>query len=184
MTLLIFILVAVGIGYWLSRSKYQQSIDDKASQLASSSQSWSSRAENWWNSSVMRRNFEGQFTSWASAEGFQFLPDEFTNWYSELSESNRKTFTNQLESNFKRQNLEYQDLLQGKLENQPAKMQLYVEAIVVTSQEFRKTKEVEEPNNPKTEKRKPKDTGTGKKTAEKQTSRRRESNQDTSEAIA
>ena len=182
MTLLIFILAAIAVGYWLSRSKYQQSIDDTASQFASSSQSWSARAENWWHSNVMKRSLDERFTSWVGNEGSKFLPDEFTSWYSSIPESDRKSFTNNLESNLNKQGFDLRDLLQGAYDNQPVRMQVYVEAIVVTSQEFRKTKEVEEPNSVKSEKKKPKTVE--KKTAEKQSSRRRKTNPDTSEAAA
>jgi hypothetical protein len=180
MTLLIFVLAAIAIGYWLSRSKYQQSIDDTASQFASSSQSWTARAENWWKSSVLKRNTEEQFTSWVDTRGQEYLPGDLIGWYSGLPESKRKSFTNKLEANLNKQGFDLLPLLQGNYDNQPARMQVYVEAIVVTSQEFRKTKEVEEPKNTKSDKKNSKPAE--KKTAEKQSSRRRKTNPDASEA--
>ncbi|MFN2127134.1 MAG: hypothetical protein ACK2TU_04680 [Anaerolineales bacterium] len=182
MTLLIFIIAAVLIGYWLSRSKYQQSIDNTASQIATSSQSWTATVENWWKSSILKRTSTEQFTSWVSVDGQDLLPAEFNTWYNDLSESEKEDYSNQLQKNFNEKGLELKDLVQGKFQNQPARMQVYVEAIVVTSQEFRKTREVEEPKSIKKENSKPKTVE--KKTAEKQTSRRRKANPDASEVTA
>ena len=181
MTLLIFVLAAIAIGYWLSRSKYQQSIDDTASQISSSSQSWTDRAENWWKTSILRHSSEENFNNWIDKKGAKFLPGDLIYWYNDLADNNKKSFVGKLEANFNEQDLELQDLYQGKYDNQPARMQIYVEAIVVTSQEFRKTKEVEEPQSAKKENKKTKTPE--KKTAEKQTSRRRKTNPDTSEAV-
>ena len=167
MTLLFFIIIAVAIGYFFARSRESQSIRDSAGKTASSSRSWSGRAEDWWQSRIMKRSVAGPFKSWLAG----------------LSDQDARDFTQSLDSYSSDLGYSLKDLVDGEYANKPALMSVFVEAIVVYSQEFRKAKEVDEvaeaaieDEEPEAEKAKP---------AARQSSRRRKQPPaETSEAAA
>ena len=180
MTLLLFIIIAVIVGYFLARSRYSQSIDDTVSKAATSSRSWTGRADEWWQSNVRKRSLAAPFKAWAAGAGADLLPQDFKSWLAGISDQELKDFTQALDSYSSDLGYSLKDLVDGKYANQPALMSVFVEAIVVYSQEFRKAKEVDEvpqeEDEPETEKVKP---------AVKQSSRRRKPpSAETSEAAA
>jgi len=183
MTLLFFIIIAVTIGYFFARSRESQSSRDSAGKTASSSRSWSGRAEDWWQSRVMKRSLAGPFKTWAAGAGNDLLPDDFKSWLAGLSDQDARDFTQALESYSSDLDYSLKDLVDGEYANKPALMSVFVEAIVVYSQEFRKAKEVDEvaesaieDEEPEAEKAKP---------AARQSSRRRKQPPaETSEAAA
>lgn len=144
MTLLFFIIIAVTIGYFFARSRESQSIRDSAGKTASSSRSWSGRAEDWWQSRVMKRSLAGPFKTWAAGAGNDLLPDDFKSWLAGLSDQDARDFTQALDSYSSDLGYSLKDLVDGEYANKPALMSVFVEAIVVYSQEFRKAKEVDE----------------------------------------
>ncbi len=55
MQLLILLIIAGVIGYYLARSKYSKSIDEAASKITDSSRSAADKVESWWQG-VFKRN--------------------------------------------------------------------------------------------------------------------------------
>ena len=180
MTLLLFIIIALVIGYFFARSRYSQTLDDTVSRAASSSRSWTGRAEEWWQSNVRKRSLAGPFKEWAAGPGADLLPQDFKSWLGDLSDREAENFTQALEAYSRDLGYSLKELVDGEYASKPALMSVYVEAIVVYSQEFRKVKEVdqapEEEVEPAQEQAKP---------AAKQSSRRRQPPAaETSEAAA
>jgi hypothetical protein len=180
MTLLLFIIIAVVIGYFFARSRYSQSIDDTAGKVAASSRSWSGRADDWWKSRVMKRSPALPFKEWAAGPGADLLPEDFKSWLAGLSEQDATDFTRALDAYSSDLGYSLKELVDGEYASKPAMMSVFVEAIVVYSQEFRKAKEVdeiaEEEEEPEVVKAEP---------AARQTSRRRKQPPaETSEASA
>jgi hypothetical protein len=144
MTLLFFIFIAVAIGYFFARGRYGQSISDTAGKAASSSRSWSKHAEDWWQSRVMKRSLSDPFRAWAAGAGADLLPEDFKSWLAGLSDPEARDFTQALDSYSSDLGYSLKDLVNGEYANKPAMMSVFVEAIVVYSQEFRKAREVDE----------------------------------------
>ncbi len=172
------------IGYFFARSKYSQSIDGTADKVATSTRSWSGRADDWWQSRVMKRSLAEPFKAWAAGAGTDLLPDDFKTWLAGLSDQDARDFTQALDAYTSDLDYSLKNLVDGEYANKPALMSVFVEAIVVYSQEFRKAKEVdevvpeaaEEDEEPEAEKAKP---------AARQSSRRRKQPPaETSEAAA
>ncbi len=170
------------IGYFFARSKYSQSIDGTADKVVTSTRSWSGRADDWWQSRVKKRSLAGPLKAWAAGAGADLLPDDFKTWLAGLPDQDARDFTQALDAYASDLGYSLKDLVEGEYANKPAMMSVFVEAIVVYSQEFRKAKEVdevpekEEEEEPKTEKAKP---------AARQSSRRRKgTTAETSEAAA
>ena len=182
MTLLLFIIIAVVIGYFFARSKFSQSIDDTAARVASSSRSWTGRADDWWQANVRKRSLVVPFKEWAAGPGSDLLPEEFNSWLAGLSDKEAAEFTQSLASYSSDLGYSLKDLVEDEYANKPAMMSVYVEAIVVYSQEFRKAKEVEEVPE-KTEEDQP-PAKKAKPAAKQSSRRRRKPSTETSEAAA
>jgi hypothetical protein len=75
-------------------------------------------------------------------------------------------------------------LTDDSLQNKPALMQVYVEAVVIYSQAYRRAKESrQKTDQAEADKQEANKTKDGKKTAEKQASRRRGENPELAEAV-
>jgi len=184
MTLLIFIIIAVVIGYFFARSRYSQSISDSAGKVASSSRSWSGRADDWWQSRVMKRSLVGPFKAWAAGAGADLLPDDFKSWLAGLSDQDARDFTQALDSYSSDLGYSLKDLVEDEYANKPALMSVFVEAIVVYSQEFRKVKEVDEVPDPEVEEEDKPEAEKAKPAARQSSRRRKGPAAETSEAAA
>lgn len=171
MTLLLFVITALVIGYFLARGKYSQSIDETAGKVAASSRNWSNRAEGWWQSRIRQSSLADPFREWAAGMGADHLPEDFKTWLDGLSNQEASVFTTALDSYSADLGYSLEELVHGEYDNKPALMQIFVEAIVVYSQEFRKAKEVD--NNQTQDQ--PDSESEDIKPAEKQSSRRRKS---------
>jgi hypothetical protein len=143
MSLIILLIAALIVGYWLSRSKYSESVDETAGKVTTTSVSWAERAGGWWQVHVLRRPGTEPFLKWAAGGGKEILPEDLRVWLEGLSEEQGREFVTGLDSYANGLGYNLNELVEGGYEGKPALVQVFVEAIVVYSQEYRKAREVE-----------------------------------------
>ena len=188
MALIILVIVAVVIGYFLARSKYSDSIDETTEKVSSTTRSWADSAGGWVNTKVLRRKSAEPFQEWAAGTGAEYLPDDFKEWLEDLSDAEATDFTRALHEYASSLGYSLNDLVEGGYDSKPALMQVFVEAIVIYSQEYRKAREVQQAEADKEEAAPADDEASAsadeKKPAEKSTSRRKQGASETSESAA
>ena len=143
MSLIILLIAAIIVGYWLSRSKYSKSVDDTAGKVTTTSRSWADRAGGWWQVHVMGQPDTEPFLEWAINEGSDLFPEELRTWVDGLSDEEGREFVKGLDNYANGLGYNLNKLVEGGYEGKPALLQVFVEAIVVYSQEYRKAKEVD-----------------------------------------
>ena len=183
--LLLLIIAAIVIGYYLSRSKYSEHIDDATEKVTSTSKSWTDKAGDWVQVRVGRGKDGDSFKEWATGPGAEYLPDDFKEWLSDLSDEETEMFTQALTNYSKGLGYDLSALEKGVYDNNPALMQVNVEAVEEYSQEYRKARqahleaeEVAEQAEDESEAK------ASTKAAQKSTSRRKKEDVNTSEAAA
>jgi hypothetical protein len=185
MALIILVIVAVVIGYFLARSRYSDTIDETAEKVSSTSRSWADSAGGWVNTRVLRRKSSEPFREWAAGPGAEQLPDDFKEWLEGLSDEETTEFIQSLDKYSASLGYSLDELVEGGYEAKPAMMQVFVEAIVIYSQEYRKAREVHQTEVEKEDT--PEDdeaSAEEKKPAEKSVSRRKQGSAETSESAA
>ncbi len=81
------------------------------------------------------------FQEWATGPGSVLFPDEFTDWLAGLSQSTADAFTLKLADYAHGLGFNLTELMDESLDRQPILRQVFVEAIVVYSQAYRKAKQ-------------------------------------------
>ena len=169
-------LIAAGglIGFFLARSRYSKHVDDAAQSVTDTSKEYAGKTSTWWRRNIGRGRQTDQFTSWVEGPGSSQLPAEFTQWFSGLSAEEQGDFVYALDSYLSGLGYDLKQLVDGGLDNQPALLQSYVEAVVVYSDAFRKARESHLETDGNEDQEQAEDGAeAGKKAAEKSTSRRR-----------
>jgi hypothetical protein len=188
MALIILLIAAVVIGYFLARSRYSTKIDETAEKVSSTSRSWTDRAGGWVNTRILGRTSADPFREWAAGPGAATLPDDFKEWLAGLTDQEAADFTRALDKYADSLDYSLTELVEGDYDGKPALVQVFVEAIVIYSQEYRKAREVQQ-SEAEAETDTDSDESAGesaeeKKVAEKSTSRRKLAAAETSEASA
>lgn len=186
MALIILLIAAVVIGYFLARSRYSAKIDETADKVSSTSRSWTERAGGWVNTRILKRTSADPFREWAAGPGATSLPDDFKDWLAGLSEQEAADFTRALDKYADSLDFSLTELVEGDYDGKPALVQVFVEAIVIYSQEYRKAREVQQAEAEKdtTEGDETSTSKEDKKPAEKSVSRRKQGASETSESAA
>jgi hypothetical protein len=190
MALIILVIAAVVIGYFLARSRYSDTIDETAGKVSTTSRSWADSAGGWVNTRVLRRKTAEPFREWAAGPGAEQLPDDFKQWLESLSDKEATEFIQALDKHSASLGYSLTDLVEGGYDGKPALMQVFVEAIVIYSQEYRKAREVQQAEAEKEEDgeasadEEATSSNNEKKPAEKSTSRRKRGAAETSESAA
>lgn len=186
MALIILVIVAVVIGYFLARSRYSDTIDETAEKVSSTSRSWADSAGGWVNTRVLRRKSVEPFREWVTGPGAEQLPDDFKEWLEGLSDEETTEFVRSLDKYSASLGYSIDELVEGGYDGKPALMQVFVEAIVIYSQEYRKAREVQQAEAEKdtTEGDETSTSKEDKKPAEKSVSRRKQGASETSESAA
>ena len=120
-----------------------------------------------------RRKDRTAFRTWALGAGASFFPEDFKAWLAGLSPTEAEEFQASLDNYATGLGYRLRDLSEGKMDNR-ARMQVFVEAIVVYSQEYRKLKEAQKKAQKENEKEGDADgRAAEKQVAEKRASRRK-----------
>jgi hypothetical protein len=190
MQLLVVMIIAGTIGYLLAGSRYGERIDQTTDSVGQSSRGLVERTKSWWRNLFGRSAQEVTFVSWATGAGAAHFPKEFTDWLKGLSPEDASRFTNSLTAYAEGLDYDLDDLVSGEMENKPALMQVFVEAVVVYSNEYRRAQEAQtearKTDQEKSGKKKSAEAskGDGKAVAEKQPSRRKGNLEETPQATS
>ncbi len=170
---LLFIIFAA-IGYLFATTKLGDQIEQKSSEVVAQVKSTFRRTE---------PAPQGAPTDLAAPVGewvkkSSAVPDDFRGWYLSLTAAEAQRFEKALASHGQETGLKFSLLLSGNLDRQPERRKVYVEAVSVYSQAYRKAREALEADAELAgESDEPVDEGAptveGKIVAEKSVSRRR-----------
>jgi hypothetical protein len=141
MYLILFVLLFGLIGYWLVGSRVGKSFDRALSRTGEVTQSWYEKIENWFQQRIFRRKPVDAFTAYALGKGAANFPPEFRDWLASLSAEEAQSFSHGLEGYLKGLDLDLSQLVSGGLDQDPRMRQVFVEAISVYSQAFRRAKQ-------------------------------------------
>jgi hypothetical protein len=181
MYLLIFLVGFGVLGYYLARSSFAQRAEQRATNTP---RQWGVDLVDWWNERFGKHPDEEPFIAWARSQGANYFPEEFNAWLAGLSRQESQDFSQALRDYAGGLGFDLGSLIDDSLKNKPALMQVYVEAVVIYSQAYRRAKE----SRQKADKADAKDQEAvenkdDKKTAEKQASRRRSEVPEMAEAV-
>ena len=184
MYLLVFLIGFGVVGYYLARTSFAVRAEQRAGHAAHAPQRWGENLTDWWRNRFGKQPPADPFITWVSNQGASYFPEDFNTWVAGLSTREADAFTQALQDYTGGLGFDLSTLTDNSLQNKPALMQVYVEAVVIYSQAYRRAKEsrqkAEQNEADKQEVKKAKE---GKKTAEKQASRRRGENPELVEAI-
>jgi hypothetical protein len=189
MWLFLFIVAAGVGGYFFARSRFSKPVEDTASKVGTvtvdTTKQYTGKASSWWQKQFGSGRTSDPFRAWAAGAGSPALPEDFKSWLAGLPEDEAKSFTKSLYDYGKGLDYDFDKLVDGSLDSQPARMQVYVEAVVVYSQAYRKAKQAQkEADAAKTEAGATNNSSDGKTTAEKSVSRRKSEAPESSESTA
>lgn len=176
---LILLLAAAGVGgYFFARSKYSKPVEDTASKVGSATvdatKEYSGRAADWWQSRFGKSSATAVLRDWANGPGAAYLPEDFRTWLASLSEAEADDFARSVSNYGKSLGYEFAKLVDGSLDAQPDRRQVYVDALVSYSQAYRKARQAQrEAATSAQETTNSNSTGDGKMAAEKSASRRK-----------
>ncbi|MBN1149425.1 MAG: hypothetical protein JXA78_19340 [Anaerolineales bacterium] len=171
MHLLVLLIVFLLLGYVLADTRFSQQVDRVAGDVADASRNMATNAEDRWKSLFQRRLLADAFRTWAAGAD---LPQDFKRWLASLSDREASSFIQALANYARGLGYDLDILVQGGLDQEPILRQVFVEAIVVYSDAYRKARKALD----EAEQAKAKDAGEsasndGKKPAAKQASRRK-----------
>lgn len=181
---LILFLVAIGlVGFYLAQSRAGVRLEEAASSASETPQHWSQRISNWWRNRNGKETAPESFTAWAQGKGSENFPADFTGWLTSLTPAESLAFEQALSEVTPGLGFSLDSLMDDSLKAKPALMQVYVEAVVIYSQAYRRARETAEPAEKAEAKKNPPPSGDGKRPAEKQASRRRGEISEPAEAV-
>jgi hypothetical protein len=177
--ILLLILFAV-LGYLLARSRAGKQIDETAGKLTNQAVEFTGKSSDWVDDRLGRKPSAGNFKTWAVTA--EYVPADLRDWAASLSDADADAFNKALQNHASSLDMDLNQLFSGSLDSQPDQRKVYVEAVAVYSQAYRKAKEVkkEEAEDPEVVEGEVID---GKAVAEKNSSRRKQ-NSDTAEEPA
>ena len=152
MELLILLLIFAAFGFLLAESRFGRKVDQAASRVTTTTSSWASRAEDRVRRLFRRPKPQKSFPAWAtSGEGAGLFPQDFKDWLASLDEQEGRSFTQALSDYSDGLGYSLSALVDGGLDQQPILRQVFVEAITVYSQAYRRARQVREAQVKETE---------------------------------
>lgn len=174
MSLLIMLLVVAGLGYMLARSTTGERLEDAAGQVVERTRALGDQA----SGQIQRRMGRMRpiaMQAWVATA--VDIPEDFKHWVSNLNKSDAESFSHALQSHTRTMGLDLMQLVNGELDHQPELRKVYVEAVSVYSQAYRKAREAQQDGKTKTASKEDGDPAPvveEKTPAEKSVSRRRQ----------
>ncbi len=173
MYLFLLLFIFLLIGYLLAESPVGKKIDDTALDISRSSKEFGHDTFKKARGFLRIKSLYDRFDAWVYKVGKQILPEEFLIWYTGLYDEEAEDFTYSLSKHMKSLGFRLRELVDGSLDKDPFLRQVFVETIVVYSQEFRKVKQArEDDDREKANKRANREKVGDKKMAKKRASRR------------
>lgn len=141
MYLILFFILFGLIGYWLAASRFSRPIDRTAGAVADKPRSWYARIRGRGRNSLPAGDSAPPFVLWATGEGAQYFPAEFKIWLASLSPQETDQVVRAMDEYAQGLGFRLDDLTQESLQGRLALMQVYVEALTIYSQAYRKAKQ-------------------------------------------
>ena len=174
MYLLLLIFIFGLIGYFLAESRVGNKIDEAAVDASDSSKRLFRRTVDGTCALFGIKPLFNRFDVWVNTIGSDLLAPEFVSWYTNLSDGEARSFLKSLSAHMKSLGFRLKELVDGSLDKDPVLRQVFVETIVVYSQEFRKVKQArQEVDTDESEDAASEKEAEGKKKAKKSSSRRK-----------
>lgn len=174
MELIILLLVAGVAGFLLARSRFSKPVDEATDKVTDTTKDYADRTEGWFRSRFGRDRKVEPFRAWAAGAGAVYFQEDFKSWLAGLSPEEARDFTNSLDKYARGLGYDLNQLVDGSMNAQPAKMQVFTEAVVIYSSAYRKAKQArQEAENPEPQSKEQPASSDGKTPAEKSVSRRR-----------
>jgi len=184
MYLLVFLIGFGVLGYYLARSSFSVRAEKRVGNVAQAPRRWSENLRDWWRDRFGERPPADPFIAWARSQGTRYFPEDFNIWLADLSPQESHNFNQALQDFTGGLGFDLSSLTDNSLQNKPALMQVYVEAVVIYSQAYRRAKESrQKAEQTEADKQDAKKTKESKKTAEKQASRRQSEIPELAEAV-
>ncbi len=143
MDLLILLIIAGTIGFFLSRSQYGKKIDETSLKITSRSEGLIDETRDWGRRKFGKKQRKITFLDWATGSGAVHFPDDLRMWWQSLSPDEGKQFTRSLSSYAESLNFHMDELVSGSLDKKPALMKVFMESVVVYSHEYRRARQAQ-----------------------------------------
>ena len=168
MHLLVLLVIFLLVGYVLADSRFSERVDRAAGDVTVASKNLANNVEARWKNLFRRQSPADAFRNWAAGAD---LPQDFISWLASLSDREMYDFTHALADYARGLGFDLNVLIQGGLDQEPILRQVFVEAIVVYSDAYRKArKALDDAEQAEAKESASKD---GKKPAAKKASRRK-----------
>jgi hypothetical protein len=136
MTLILLLFFAAILGYVISQTALGDRVEDVAGEAASQARSYVDLAED--KLGVGKRG-QVSLDQWVTRT--RDLPDDFRGWYLDLTEPEAQRFERALHAHGRATGMHTSMLINGELDSRPELCKIYVEAVSVYSQAYRKARE-------------------------------------------
>lgn len=135
MQLLLLVIIFVWLGYALARSRTGKKIDRAVEDSISWTENTYQRFIHRLGRDKTQQNQPVTFSQWVAASGEKYLPTDVFQWIYSLSGTNAKKFESSLKEALATKGINLDEAVQSPEQN-PGRMQIFVEAVVVYSREY------------------------------------------------
>ncbi len=139
MQLVILLLIVAWLGYRLAKSQTGTKIDKVVVSSTEKSKELFFRSRNWLGSTLGRNNRQNQpLRVWALGVGAELFPLDFRQWLAGLSDEQADQFEQSLTMHLTSLGYQPEKVISKQESQNPAFLQIFVEAVVVYSREYQK----------------------------------------------
>jgi hypothetical protein len=186
MDLLVLLLIFALLGYLFGISRIGKNADQTTEKVALASKKWVDRLGDQWNHLFHRGGLKERFLNFVMESDSAEFSNDFREWLESLSNAELNEFVMALANYSQGLGYDLSALLNGELDQDPRMRQVFVEAISVYSQAYRKAREARKKSGVSVDEEKADAKNNDKKPlAEKAPSRRQKTNgNDTVEAAS
>jgi len=149
---LILLLIIFGIfGYLIAGTDFSERVDRATDRASVASDNWVTRFRAWWRALISNGVTHEEFLAWVTGPGADSLPDDFQEWYRGLTKVEGQAFVDALSDYADGLGYNLMQLVAGGLEQKPIMKQVFVEAIVVYSDAYRKAEDTHQNSEEETQ---------------------------------
>lgn len=176
MTLIVLLVLAGILGYWLARTRTGERLSQRAGELAGQARNLGGRSTDWVGQRLGLSRKPRSLRTWAAES--PDLSSEVRSWLVSLNDEQAAAFALALNNHAETLGLDLNRLFSGELDDDEQQRKVYVEAVSIYSQAYRKAREISQEEAPSASQHKPEgEVVAGKVVAEKKPSRRQRNSQ-------
>jgi hypothetical protein len=148
MVLLLLLIAFALLGFALANTRAAARAEASVSETAGKASQRFTRFNSAWQKRLGIGRAGDDFRAWAAGEGSAYLPDDLNQWLEGLTESEARAFSTSLADYCRGLGFELREVTGGDLVNtRPALFQVYVEALVIYSDAYRKARQAHQEAN-------------------------------------